>query len=83
MVVLALTASGVLFYLADGNLDLGQYKNVMRNWEQYGLFTLKGKLVTNAGGFEALAKPEVYPGHHEDSRTLYLIDGTPFDKVTP
>jgi hypothetical protein len=63
MVVLALTASGILLYLTDGNLDQGAYNNVMRNWEQYGILTLKGGLVQNPGGYEALTKPWIHPGY--------------------
>lgn len=62
LVLLMLAASGILLYLADGNLAVGWRNNVVRNWEQYGLLTLKGKLVTNPGGYEALTRPEVYPG---------------------
>ena len=63
MVVLALTASGILYCLADGNLESGQYSNVMRNWEQYGILTLKGRLVQNPGGYEALTKPVIHAGY--------------------
>jgi hypothetical protein len=58
-----LAACGIALYLADGNLACEWRHNVVRNWEQYGFLTLKGKLVTNVGGYEALTKPEVYPGH--------------------
>jgi hypothetical protein len=71
LVLLALTASGIMFYLADGNLASGNMHNVVRNWEQYGLLTLKGKLVTNPGGYEALTRPEVYKGHRAAS--LYPV----------
>jgi hypothetical protein len=62
-VLLALTASGIMFCLIDGNLAAGPMHNVVRNWEQYGLFALEGKLVTNPGGYEALSQPHVHKGH--------------------
>ena len=34
-----------------------------RNWEQLGLFTLHGKLVTNPGGFEAATHPKILAGY--------------------
>jgi hypothetical protein len=71
MVLLMLTASGILFYLADGNLACGWPNNVVRNWEQYGFLRLKGKLVMNSGGYEALTKPSVYAGHRAAS--LYPV----------
>ncbi|MGO8926072.1 MAG: hypothetical protein ACLQU3_04135 [Limisphaerales bacterium] len=72
LVLLPLTGSGIVQYLVDGNLGASGWPgNVVRNWEQYGLLTLKGKLVTNPGGFEALTKPEVYKGHRAAS--LYPV----------
>ena len=63
VMLLALPASGIMLYLADDNLACGWTNNVVRNWEQYGLWRLKGKLVMNPGGYEALTRPEVYKGH--------------------
>src|SRR5215211_3578494 len=56
-------ANTVLHYLADDNLARGWPSNVVRNWQQFGLVTLHGKMVTNPGGFEALTNPQVYKGH--------------------
>ncbi|HOX58610.1 MAG TPA: hypothetical protein P5205_15965 [Candidatus Paceibacterota bacterium] len=69
--LLAMAASGIMFYMADGNLASGNMHNAVRNWEQYGLLTLKGKMVTNPGGYEALTKPQVYKGHRAAS--LYPV----------
>ncbi len=71
LVLLASTASGIMFYLADGKLASGNMHNVVRNWQQYGLLTLKGKLVKNPGGYEALTRPEVHKGHRPAS--LYPV----------
>ena len=71
MVLLMLTASGLVQYLADGNLASGPHNNVVRNWEQYGLLILKDKLVMNPGGFEALTRREIYKGHRAAS--LYSV----------
>jgi hypothetical protein len=65
--LLALTASGIMLYMAGGNLACGWSNNVLQNWEQYGFLKLKGKLVTNPGGYEALSKPDVYRGHRAAS----------------
>jgi hypothetical protein len=72
LVLLALAGSGMVQYLANANLGAsGWPDNAVRNWEQYGLLTLKGKIVTNPGGFEALTKPDVYKGHRAAS--LYPV----------
>jgi hypothetical protein len=71
LMLLALTASGIMFYLADGDLASGNMHNAVRNWEQYGLLTLQGKMVVNPGGYEALTNPQVYKGHRAAS--LYPV----------
>jgi hypothetical protein len=55
--------NAILHYFADDNYSNGWPSNTVRNWEQYGLFALKGKAITNPGGFEALSHPQVYAGH--------------------
>jgi hypothetical protein len=36
--------------------------NVLRNWEQFGLLSMHGQLVTNSGGYQALSHPEIHYG---------------------
>jgi hypothetical protein len=67
LTLLILTANAFLHYFADNNRTHGWPSNIVRNWEQYGLSTLKGKMVKNPGGFEALSNPEVYAGHRPAS----------------
>lgn len=52
----------VLSYLIDDNLGLAWPTNVMRNWQEFGLTTLHGKLIYNPGGFEATTHPQSYNG---------------------
>ena len=54
----------------DSDLGLGWPRSCIRNWHQFGLITLKGQLVSNPGGHDALLRPEVYAGHRAAS--LYL-----------
>jgi hypothetical protein len=56
-----------LLWLTDGGLGICWTHNVLRNWEEFGLFSLHGQLVTNPGGFEALTHPDVYTGHRPTS----------------
>ena len=63
MTLVVLAASTAIRYSVDRNIAAGTWNTVIRNWEQFGLLTLHGRLVDNPGGFEALDKPEVYPGH--------------------
>ena len=52
------------FYVLRGHGDAsGWPANAVQNWNQYGLGTLHGKLVTNPGGFAVLTNPEIYTGH--------------------
>src|SRR5262245_1544212 len=71
LVLLLPAANVILHYFADNNLSHGWPSNVVRNWEQFGFGALKGKLVINPGGYEALTRPDVYAGHRPAS--LYPI----------
>lgn len=66
-VLLVLTASGTVRFLVDNNAGHGWPNNVVRNWQQFGFWALKGKLVKNPGGFGALSDPQVYGGHRPAS----------------
>ena len=57
-----ITCSAFLLYLVDDGLGLGWTHNVVRNWQEFGLFNLHGQLVFNAGGFEATTRPEIFKG---------------------
>src|SRR6266508_4090490 len=37
--------------------------NVLRNWEDYGVFNLRGQLVCNPGGRDVVEEPKIYSGH--------------------
>ncbi len=63
LALFVLAGSSLLLYLVDDNLGGSWPSNVMRNWHDFGLRALKGKLVENPGGFEALTNPTIYPGH--------------------
>jgi hypothetical protein len=52
-----------LQYLMDDGLGLTWPENAMRNWQQFGLLNLHGKLVSNPGGFEILTNPTVQKGY--------------------
>jgi hypothetical protein len=45
-----IVGSVLLLYMMDDGFGIGWIHNALRNWEQFGLFTLKGMLVTNHGG---------------------------------
>jgi hypothetical protein len=60
--VIVIMAAMVLSYLVDDNLGWGWPTNVIRNWQDFGFFNLHGKLVANAGGFQATTHPDVYKG---------------------
>ena len=62
-ILLLLFASAILYRMVDDTLGIGWPNNVIRNWEQYCLLTLKGRLVINPGGAEALNQPAYYGGH--------------------
>src|SRR5471030_1823827 len=62
LILAVIGCSAWLQYLIDDGLGIGWPQNVVRNWQQFGLFSLHGKLVTNPGGFEAAANPDVYKG---------------------
>jgi len=51
-----------LQFLVDDGLGVSWPSNVVRNWQQFGLFNLHGQLVQNPGGFEALTNPDIYKG---------------------
>ncbi len=57
-----LAANGLFQWLIDDDLGIGWAHNVIRNWEQFGFFELKGQLVENAGGHGALDHPNIYAG---------------------
>jgi hypothetical protein len=61
-VAFVITCSALLIYLVDDGLGMGWPQNVVRNWQQFGLFKLRGQLVFNEGGFEALTRPEIFRG---------------------
>ena len=75
LIVALLAADGVLYRLT-GNIELsGWTGTVVRNWNQFGIRALKGKAVTNPGGFEALSKPEIYKGHRAASMyPVFAVD---------
>ncbi len=66
-ILLLLFASAILYQMVDDNLGIGWPNNVIRNWDQYGLLTLKGRLVINPGGAAALSQPDYYGGHRAAS----------------
>lgn len=57
--------------LLDNGLGLDWPHVAVRNWEQYGLLHLHGKMVINPGGFRAETNPEIYRGHRPPS--LYPV----------
>jgi hypothetical protein len=71
LLCLVLMGHGLTRYLADGNTQSGWPNNVVRNWEQFGFWTLQGRMVANSAGFGALSNPEVYGGHRAAS--LYPV----------
>ncbi len=71
--VLLLVVSGAawLTTLNDSGVGTGWVQNVVRNWNQFGCFSLQGKLIDNPGGFAVETDPHVYPGHRPQS--VYLV----------
>jgi hypothetical protein len=61
-VVATVVASTWLLWLIDNGLQLGWPPIVLRNWQEFGLWTMHGALVTNPGGFEATTQPDIYGG---------------------
>lgn len=61
-ITLVFIASLWLLWLFDEGLGLGWPSNTLRNWQQYGLTTMHGALIFNAGGFEAVTAPQIYHG---------------------
>jgi hypothetical protein len=56
--------SALLYLSAPLSLKQGLWTHeVLENWNDYGLWNLKGKLVTNPGGADVLTKPKSYAGH--------------------
>lgn len=63
ILVLAVVAGCAwLQFLLDDGVGSSWPAVVVRNWQQFGLFELHGKLVTNIAGFGAVASPVVYGG---------------------
>jgi len=62
-----LVANGLLQWLVDSDLGICWTHNTLRNWDQAGFLALKGRLVTNPGGHNALEQPHVYSGHRAAS----------------
>lgn len=62
ILVAVIIASAWLMSLIDDGLGFGWPQNVVRNWQQFGLFNLHGKLVRNPGGFDVAANPQIYKG---------------------
>lgn len=59
----AIAVSGaILLALIDDNRGLSWPANVIRNWQEFGLFNLRGQLVDNPGGYQAATCPHIYHG---------------------
>lgn len=67
IILVAAILSAWLTTLVDHGLGLDWPHVAVRNWEQYGIFTLHGKMVTNPGGFQAETAPLIYAGHRSTS----------------
>jgi hypothetical protein len=67
----AVVGAAWLTTVGDNGLGLDWPHVAVRNWEQYGLFNLHGKMVINPGGFQADTNPEIYQGHRPAS--LYPV----------
>jgi hypothetical protein len=63
--------SALLLYMMDDGFGISWIYNALRNWKQFGLFTLKGMLVINPGGVEATTNPAIYKG--PSPVYLYLV----------
>lgn len=57
--------------LVDDGLGEGWAHTAVRNWDEYGLIALHGKMVSNPGGFQADTNPDCYLGHRPAS--LYPV----------
>jgi hypothetical protein len=57
-----ISAAAFFLYLVDDDLGLGWPNNVVRNWQQFGMFQLHGQLVFSPGGFDIANHPQVYKG---------------------
>jgi hypothetical protein len=61
--VLATVAAAMkLLWMIDDGLQVGWPAIVVRNWQEFGIFTLHGSLVQNPGGFAAATHPDIYSG---------------------
>ena len=60
--IAVLTAAMWQLYLVDDNLGASWPQNVVRNWQQFGFFTLHGQLISNPGGYQIATAPDVYKG---------------------
>lgn len=58
-----LAANSALQWLVDDHAGLIWPSNVIRNWSEFGLFELGGKLATNPGGHGLPQESIIYPGH--------------------
>jgi hypothetical protein len=61
-VLATLAAAAWLLWLFDDGLETGWPPMVIGNWQEFGLFNLHGALVTNPGGFDVAAHPDIYYG---------------------
>jgi hypothetical protein len=71
-------ANGLLQWLVDSDLGIDWTHNALRNWDEVGWTALKGQLVTNPGGHDALEHPVYYTGHRAASLYLPLLVGRLF-----
>jgi hypothetical protein len=72
LIVLAVAIGAAwLTTLVDNGLGTCWTQAAVRNWEQFGLLNLHGKIVCNNGGFQAETHPYFYPGHRPAS--LYPV----------
>jgi hypothetical protein len=66
-----LIGNSMLEWVVDGHEGILWPGNVLRNWQDYGVRELEGKLVMNPGGYGLPVNPEIYPGHRP--YTLYPV----------
>ncbi len=63
LLLIAILAGAMLqMQLMDDGLGSSWPHNVVRNWQQFGFFNLRGQLITNPGGHDIQTAPEVYRG---------------------
>ena len=66
-----LICNTALEWVVDENEGISWPGNVLRNWHEYGLGKLEGKLAKNPGGYGLPENPEIYSGHRPF--TLYPV----------